>query len=158
MIISFDLDGVLFVDPRYFEIEPPLHHPFDRLYPDRLRKGTVDLIHQLKKQKFEVWVYTSSYRRERYIRWLFRHYHVKFDKIINGTRHEREVQRNKKERLPSKLPSYYRIGLHIDDEETVVKNGREYGFHVLRVSEPDPLWAEKILEEANRIRGIENNH
>ena len=158
MIISFDLDGVLFVDPRYFEIEPLLHHPFDRLYPDRLRKGTVDLIHQLKKQKFEVWVYTSSYRRERYIRWLFRHYHVKFDKIINGTRHEREVQRNKKERLPSKLPSYYRIGLHIDDEETVVKNGREYGFHVLRVSEPDPLWAEKILEEANRIRGIENNH
>ena len=158
MIISFDLDGVLFVDPRYFEIEPPLHHPFDRLYPDRLRKGTVDLIHQLKKQKFEVWVYTSSYRRERYIRWLFRHYHVKFDKIINGTRHEREVQRNKKERLPSKLPSYYRIGLHIDDEETVVKNGREYGFHVLRVSEPDPLWAEKVLEEANRIRGIENSH
>ena len=158
MIISFDLDGVLFVDPEKFEIEPPLPHPFDRLYPDRLRKGTVNLIHQLKKQKFEVWVYTSSYRRDRYIRWLFRHYHVKFDKIINGARHEREVQRNKKERLPSKMPSYYHIALHIDDEEVVVKNGRDYGFHVFRVSEPDPFWAEKVLQEAIRIREIENRH
>ena len=155
MIISFDLDGVLFVDPETYEIEPPLAYPLSRLYPDRLRKGTVDLIHRLKEQKFQVWVYTSSYRRERSIRWLFRHYHVKFDKIINGFRHDREVQKDKKLRLPSKLPNIYRISLHIDDEETVVRNGKEYGFHVLRVSEPDPLWSEKVLQEANRLRAIE---
>ena len=82
MIISFDLDGVLFVDPVKYEIEPPLHRPFDRFYPDRLRKGTVDLIHRLKEQKYQVWVYTSSYRRERYIKWLFRHYQVKFENIL----------------------------------------------------------------------------
>ncbi len=86
-----------------------------------------DGIYLPKEQKFKIWVYTSSYRRERYIRWLFRHYHIKFDKIINGTRHDQEVQRNKKIRLPSKLPSYYRISLHIDDEPSVVKNGKEYG-------------------------------
>lgn len=152
MIISFDLDGVLFVNPDRYEIEPPLRYPLSRFYPDRLRKGTVELIHRLREQKFKVWVYTSSYRGERYIRWLFRHYGVKFDKIINGTRHDREVQRDRKQRLPSKMPNFYRISLHIDDEDSVVKNGREYGFNVLRVSEPDPLWAEKVLQEANRIR------
>ena len=156
MIISFDLDGVLFVNPDHYEIETPLPYPLSRFYPDRLRKGTVDLIHRLKKQNFQVWVYTSSYRRERYIRWLFRHYHVKFDKIINGYVHDREIQRDKKNRLPSKLPNYYRISLHIDDEETVVKNGYTYGFRVLRVSDPDPFWAEKILQEANRIREIKD--
>ncbi len=155
MIISFDLDGVLFVDPGTCEIEPPLAWPLGRLYPDRLRKGTVDLIRRLKEQKFEVWVYTSSYRRERYIRWLFLHYHIKFDRIINGTRHDREVQRDKKLRLPSKLPNFYRISLHIDDEDTVVRNGRLYGFHVLQVSGPDPLWAEKVLKEADRIRNMQ---
>ena len=155
MIISFDLDGVLFVDPNKCEIEPPLHHPFDRLYPDRLRKGTVDLIHRLKEQKIKVWVYTSSFRRERYIRWLFRHYHVKFDRIINGTRHEREVQRDKKQRLPSKMPGYYRISLHIDDEDTVVQNGKDYGFRVFQVSGPDPLWAEKVFPEAKKIQDLE---
>ncbi len=157
MIISFDLDGVLFVNPTYYEIEPPLIRPFDRLYPDRLRKGTVDLIHTLREQNYTVWVYTSSYRRERYIKGLFWHYHVKFDRIINATIHEKLVQRDKKIRLPSKLPSYFHISLHIDDEDTVVQNGYSYGFHVLKVSEPDPLWVEKILREANRIRGIENN-
>ena len=154
MIISFDLDGVLFVDPEKYEIEPPLRPPFDRFYPDRLRKGAVDLIHRLQKENFKVWVYTSSYRRERYIRWLFRHYHVKFDKIINGTRHDKEVQRDRKFRLPSKMPNYYQISLHIDDEESVVKNGQFYGFRVFRVSDPDPLWAEKILNEAKKIRGL----
>ena len=155
MIISFDLDGVLFVDPVKYEIEPPLRRPFDRFYPDRLRKGTVELIHRLQDEKFKVWVYTSSYRRERYIRWLFRHYNVSFDRIINGFVHEKEVQRNRKQLLPSKLPNFYRISLHIDDEEAVVKNGKAYGFHVLRVSDPDPLWAEKVYQEAVRIREIE---
>ena len=155
MIISFDLDGVLFVDPKYYEIEPPLIRPLDRLFPDRLRKGTVDLIHRLQSENYKVWVYTSSYRRERYIKWLFWNYHVKFDKIINGTRHDKEVQRNRILRLPSKMPNFYQISLHIDDEESVVQNGKAYGFHVLRVSEPDPLWTEKILEEAARIRSME---
>ena len=155
MIISFDLDGVLFVDPEVCEVEPPLVFPLNCLYPDRLRKGTVDLIHRLKEQKFDVWVYTSSYRRERYIKGIFRNYHVKFDQIINGTRHEKEVQKDKKLRLPLKMPGFYRIALHIDDEESVVRNGRDYGFHVLRVSGPDPLWAEKVLEEANRLRNLE---
>ena len=155
MIISFDLDGVLFVDPEICEIEPPLVYPLSRLFPDRLRKGTVDLIHRLKEQKFEVWIYTSSYRRERYIKCIFWNYHVKFDRIINGFRHDREVQRDKKLRLPSKLPNFYRITLHIDDEDSVVRNGKEYGFSVLRVSGPDPLWAERVLAEANRLREIE---
>ena len=155
MIISFDLDGVLFVDPKYYEIEPPLIRPLDRLFPDRLRKGTVDLIHRLQSENYKVWVYTSSYRRERYIKWLFWNYHVKFDKIINGFRHDKEVQKNRILRLPSKMPNFYQISLHIDDEESVVQNGKAYGFHVLRVSEPDPLWAEKILEEAGRVRSME---
>ena len=133
MIISFDLDGVLFVDPKICETEPPLIYPLSRLYPDRLRKGTVDLIHRLKEMKFQVWVYTSSYRRERYIKGIFWHYHVKFDRIINAARHER------------------------DDEEVVARNGKDYGFSVLLVSGPDPLWAERILAEANRLRDIQRS-
>lgn len=153
--ISFDLDGVLFVNPDRIETEPPLPRPLMRLYPDHLRKGTIQLIHTLQKQKFEVWVYTSSYRRELYIQALFWHYGIKFDHIINGYRHDKEVQKDRNERLPSKLPNYYRISLHIDDEDTVVTNGIQYGFHVWRVREQDPLWAEKILKEANRIRDNE---
>ena len=53
------------------------------------------------------------------------------------------------------MPAKYQISLHIDDDEIVVKNGKTYGFRVLRINEPDPEWAEKVLKEANRVREIE---
>ena len=152
MIISFDLDGVLFLNPDTIETEPPLRRPLDRFYPDRLRKGTVKLIHDLQARGFIVWIYTSSYRREFYLRRLFRHYRVKFSRIVNADRHNREVQEHSKVKLPSKLPTWYHISLHIDDEEYVVKEGKSYGFRVLQISGPDPLWAEKVLAEAERVR------
>lgn len=157
MKISFDLDEVLFVDPKTFETEPPLRFPLNRLFIERLRKGTVDLIHELQKQGFEVWVYTSSFRADVYIKTLFRHYGVKFDGIINGYRHMDEVQKNRKEVMPQKMPGFYRISLHVDDEDAIIANGRTYGFKVLRVCEPDEHWAEKVIAEANRIRKLEQD-
>ena len=154
MIISFDLDGVLFVDPQEVKTEPPLNPVLMLFFPDHLREGTVRLINRLRKDDYAVWVYTSSYRSEFYIRMLFRLYRVKFDHIVNGFRHDREVQRNKKERLPAKLPNFYHIPLHIDDEESVLRHGKEYGFHVLQISGPDPQWTEKILNEAGRLRKL----
>ena len=152
MKISFDLDEVLFVDPDTFETEPPLKFPLNRVFTERLRKGTVDLIHELQAQGFEVWVYTSSFRADVYIRNLFRHYGIKFNGIINGYRHIKEVQRDRSEVLPQKMPGFYRISLHVDDEEAIITNGRTYGFKVLKVCEPDEHWAEKVIAEANRIR------
>lgn len=155
MKISFDLDGVLFVDPNNYETEPPLPSPLNLMYPDRLRKGTVQLIHDLQNQGFEVLVYTSSYRSELYIRALFWHYQIKFDEIINADKHNKEIQSRSTVQLPSKMPAQYQISLHIDDDGIVVNSGRAYGFRVLCINEPDPEWAEKILKEANRIREIE---
>ena len=66
MRVSFDLDEVLFVDPKKYEIEEPLRGLAGMLFKERLRKGTVKLIHELQKRGFEVWIYTSSFRSERY--------------------------------------------------------------------------------------------
>ena len=97
MKISFDLDDVLFVDPKEMETEPPLRFPFNRMYKERLRKGTVDLIKELQNRGFEVLVYTSSLRSIPYIRSLFKHYKVSFSDIINRERHLREVQRGRRQ-------------------------------------------------------------
>ena len=155
MRISFDLDDVLFVSPEKFETEPPPRAPFDRFFPERLRKGTPELIRTLQKEGFEVWVYTSSYRSERYLRALFSRYGIHFDGIVNAQRHLREVQRDKKQILPQKMPGYYRISLHVDDEDVIHENGKRYGFRTICIREPDPQWGEKVLKEANRIRKLE---
>ena len=64
MRVSFDLDEVLFVSPDLCKTEPELHFPWNRIYKERLRLGTPELINSLQKMGYEVWVYTSSFRSE----------------------------------------------------------------------------------------------
>ena len=154
MRISFDLDETLFVPPKTHQVEPPLPAPFNLLYKERLRKGTVALIHRLQDAGFQVWVYTSSFRSPRYIRGLFRCYHVRFDGIINGEMHQQCVQRNKPYPMPTKMPNFFQIALHVDDEDCIVQNGRVHGFHVLQVGPDDSDWADKVMAEAFRIQKL----
>ena len=152
MRVSFDLDEVLFVSPETHKTEPQLPFPLRNIYRERLRLGTPELIWELQIQGYEVWIYTSSFRPEGYIRRLFRNYGIRFDQIVNAPRHLKEVQRQHAQTLPQKIPSYYRIQLHIDDEDVICQHGREMGFRVLKVCDPDDQWAEKVLAEARRIR------
>lgn len=156
MRVSFDLDEVLFVSPVTHKTEPALVFPLNRIFKERLRLGTPELIGRLQKMGFEVWVYTSSFRTERYIRTLFRLYGVRFDGIVNGTRHLKEVQRNNKTVLPQKLPNHYRISLHVDDETVICTLGRQYGFRTYQLDAQDDDWKEKIIARAEEIRKLDN--
>lgn len=152
MRVSFDLDEVLFVNPATHKTEPPLPFPLSEMFRERLRLGTPELIRSLQEMGYEVWVYTSSFRSEWYIRTLFKCYGVKFDGIINAERHLREVQRDRKERLPQKLPNYYRISLHVDDETVVATYGKSFGFDVYQLDAQDDDWKEKVIARAEQIR------
>ena len=156
MRVSFDLDEVLFVNPETHKTEPPLRAPLNRFFRERLRKGTPELIRQLQALGYEVWVYTSSFRSERYIRTLFRLYGIRFDGIVNGTRHMKEVQRNSRITLPQKMPSRYRISLHVDDEEVICTAAGQYGFRAYQLNAQDDDWKEKIIQRAEQVKKIEN--
>lgn len=149
--ISFDLDEVLFVSPATHKTEPMLPFPLNKIFIERVRLGAPKLIKELQARGYEVWIYTSSYRTERYIRTLFRCYGVKLHEVVNAQRHLKEVQRDKKETLPQKLPNRYRISLHIDDEEVVVSYGKAYGFDVFQLEAQDDDWEAKILDRMKKI-------
>ena len=152
MRVSFDLDEVLFVSPETHKTEPPLFFPLNRIFTERLRLGTPELIRQLQHMDYEVWVYTSSFRSERYIRLLFRLYGVRFDGIVNAQRHLKEVQGTNKTVYPQKMPTRYRISLHVDDEEVICSSAGQYGFQAYRLDAQDDDWKEKILLRAEQIR------
>ena len=155
MRISFDLDEVLFVSPNTHKPEPELRFPLNRIYKERLRLGTPSLINKLQSMGYEVWVYTSSFRSERYIKTLFWLYGVRFDGIVNGTRHLKEVQRDHKTVLPQKLPNHYRISLHVDDESVICTLGPQYGFRTYQLEAQDDDWKEKIIARAEEIRKMD---
>lgn len=155
MIVSFDLDDTLFVSEKTHKVEPALRFPLCLIYRERLRAGTIALMKNIRAQHIGLWVYTTSYRSERYIRGLFRCYGIRLDKVINGETHAREVQAERTEGMPSKYPSKYRIDLHVDDDVSVLENGRLYGFRVHLVGAQDDLWAEQIQKEIDRIRALQ---
>ena len=152
MRVSFDLDEVLFVSPKTHKTEPPPRFPFDRIFKERLRLGTPDLIRSLQALGYEVWVYTSSFRSDAYIRGLFRCYGVRFDGIVNGDRHMREVQARSKTILPQKMPARYHIALHVDDESVICSGALPNGFEAYQLDAQDDDWKDKIIERADRIR------
>ena len=152
MIVSFDLDDTLFVSEEKFKTEPAPRFPLSLIYKERLRAGAPGLMNYIRGQGIALWIYTTSYRSERYIRGLFRCYGVKLDNVINGAKHAKEVQANHAEGMPSKYPSKYRIDLHIDDDISVYQNGKTYGFNVFLVGGQDDDWAEKIKNEIERIK------
>ena len=154
MRVSFDLDEVLFVSPQTHKTEKPPIFPLNKIFRERLRLGTPELIHELQRLGFEVWIYTSSYRSEDYIKQLFRCYKVHFDGIVNAQRHQREVQRNRTTILPQKIPSHYRISLHVDDETVICSLGRQYGYHAYQLEADDDNWKEKIIAQAIHIKNM----
>ena len=158
MRISFDLDDTLFVSEKKFNTERAPRFPFNLLYKERLRQGTVGLMEKLRDAGIEVWIYTTSFRSERYIRALFALYGIRPDAVVNGERHAREVQGRRREAMPSKYPSKYKIDLHIDDDVSVLQNGGTYGCRVLIVGEQDDAWTEKILREIEKIQAIKQRN
>lgn len=158
MRVSFDLDDTLFVDPEKFKTEKALIFPLRCIFRERLRLGAVGLFRYLREHDIEAWIYTTSYRSERYIRGLFFCYGIRLCEVVNGARHAEEVQRNSHEGLPSKYPSKYRIDLHIDDDISVKQNGDTYGFRVLIVGEDDDMWTEKIISKIEQIDKSRKEH
>lgn len=152
MIVSFDLDETLFVPEKGFKTEPELKFPMNVIYKEKLRLGTVELMKYIREQNIQLWIYTESYRSERYIRGLFRCYGIMLDNVINGQRHTADVQANRAESMPSKYPSKYHIDLHIDDDASVAKNGKIYGFRVFIVRDQDDEWTVKVKKEIERIK------
>lgn len=157
MIVSFDLDDTLFIDPNKYPAEKALRFPYKLIYKERLRFGSIELLSKIKENGIQLWIYTTSFRSEKYIYLLFSHYGIKIDKIINGERHQREVQSTKKEPMPSKYPSKYRISLHIDDDISVVQNGIRYGFRVFLLEQNNKNWVNDIWYEIEKIRKISSN-
>jgi hypothetical protein len=140
MRISFDVDDTLVCDSSV-PTEQPGRWWSRCWYREPLRRGTQDLMKELLAGGHELWIYTTSYRPERYLRAWFRSLGVPLGGVVNQHRHERVVGT----RGPSKYPPAFGIDLHVDDSEGVGAEGKRHGFEVVVVSPADLDWAARVL-------------
>jgi hypothetical protein len=155
MRISFDIDETLVCRDPGTPIEvgfaPAILH---RWFGEPLRKGSIFLIKELRRQGCSIWIYTTSVRTSFYIRrWLFL-YGIRIDGIVNDERHRHQMVGSKLAHIPSKYPPAFGIDLHVDDSEGVRMEGDEHGFEVVIVRPYDEQWTQKVLEAVTRTKTV----
>jgi hypothetical protein len=141
MRISFDIDDTLVCDSSV-PVEQFVPRWRRWWYPERLRRGTRDLLRQLLDRRHQVWIYTTSYRSTRYLRGWFGSIGIPISGVVNQHHHERVVGRQG----PSKYPPAFGIDLHVDDSEGVAIEGRRHRFRVVVVTPGDADWTVRVLE------------
>ena len=145
MRISFDIDDTLVCDASVPD-EQFVPRWKQWWYPERLRRGTRDLMRELNVRRHQVWIYTTSYRSTRYLGGWFGSFGISISGVVNQQRHERVVGRQG----PSKYPPAFGIHLLVDDLEGVRMEGEHFGFRVVRVAPEDEGWAARVLAEVDR--------
>lgn len=141
MRISFDIDDTLVCDPSV-PTEQVVPHWRRWWYRERLRRGTRELMRALLQRRCQIWVYTTSFRSDAYLRGWFKSFGVPLRGVVNQSRHDQVVGRQG----PSKFPPAFGIDLHVDDSEGVGLEGERHRFAVVVVSPKDLEWTRRVLE------------
>lgn len=147
MIVSFDLDDTLI--SKKFELEKvSLFQRF--LGIESIRKGTINLFQEIKEQKHDIFIYTTSYRSELRIKWTFYSYGIPVDFVINQQKHQKIIQNTGI--YCSKFPPIFHIDVHVDDSIGVEMEGEKYGFKTIIISETDKNWIQTVLNRINLMK------
>ena len=146
MRISFDLDHTL-VLPGKMGREGSEGKLFSG---EILRKGTIGLLKDLSRDH-ELWIYTTSYRKQWILKFSFWLKGVKIRKVINERTHQKMIKHYNHSIQPSKYPKHYEIDVHIDDSIGVLKEGSMFGFRVIQVDPEDYSWTETIKREVVKM-------
>ncbi len=118
MRLSFDLNDTLVVYDPSVPTEQVVPWRWRWRYREPLRRGTQAVLHALRAQAHDLWIYTTSDRPAGYVRGWFRSIGVPVT-VVNRERHERIVDRAG----PSKLPRAFGIDLHFDHSWGVAEEG-----------------------------------
>ena len=153
MRISFDLDDTLICYGAGVPSEPPLPLLLRWLVGDEpLRLGTHALMTELRARGWEMWIYTTSYRRPAQVRRWLRFHGVAVADVINQDTHEAVLRDRIDGYRPTKYPPAFGIDLHVDDSDGVRIEGEQHGFSVVVVRPDDRDWTEKVLAAVTAIK------
>ncbi len=145
MRIAFDLDDTLIPTTTQFSVgSRKLGFPASLLFKEELRLGAPELLRKLSLEH-ELWIYTTSLRKEAYVKAWFKLWGVKIAYVINQTKHKEAVSGNSMYSRFSKSPKFYDIDLLVDDLPGVEIECNQQGSNSVIVSPDDDEWAQKIL-------------
>ncbi|MBL0263143.1 MAG: HAD family hydrolase [Leptospiraceae bacterium] len=146
--VAFDLDDTLILPNSEFTEEISQYKLLTKIFKaENLRLGTKEIFHFFEKENCERWIYTTSYRSVKYIKWLFLVHGIKLHGIVNQEIHNKNVSLT-----ISKYPPAFNIDILIDDSKGVLMEGNQNNFQVIQIDPNDLNWVEKIKRDYLRIK------
>ena len=112
-LVALDLDEVILCGEDE-SAEKRLPQPFNRIFPERIRKGMPDLIRFFSEQGLDIWVYSAEYRSWQFVQRLLRHYGAPVTGVITGTARKGGPSPEEKKELQKMMESKYSLTLHVD--------------------------------------------
>lgn len=149
MNISFDLDSTLI--PNGIEFETEKRSRLAKLLGiEEIRKGTPELMNELKNEGHNIHIYTTSFRTKRKIRRTFKYYGITVDRVVNQT--ENQLLLSSKKITASKFPPVFGFDVHIDDSIGVGIESENHNFKAIIIEPNDKNWTKTIRKELNTLR------
>ena len=144
--VTLDLDEVVFMTDGDSAAEKALTFPLNKLYAERLRRGVPALFHFIKKQGYDIWVYTARYYSPEYIQKLFRHYRVRVDGVVTGTERKAQISKAEKRNLEALISKQYPQTIHIDGRSLLCTCSTTKKYEVFPLSGDPFTWSQETME------------
>lgn len=144
--VTLDLDEVVFQTEPGGEVEKALPFPLNRRYNERLRRGIPALFHYLKKQGYDIWVYSSEYHSMDHIRRYFSFYHAYVDGVVTGMARKSLAGKEDRKRMEAMIASQYTQTIHIDRGSLVRVNRETKAFDEYALTGNPATWSQEIME------------
>ncbi len=145
---TFDLDEVIFQNPK--GNSPDKKSPFI-IQKKRMRKGVPALFSFLKKNGYDIWVYSANYYSIDDVHRFFKRYSVNVDGIITGMK--KKKSQSSPAAVENMIADKYSTTLHIDNELLLVTHKGSTEFEEKQISCDPDEWSKEVitaLEDLNK--------
>ena len=149
--VTLDLDEVVFCPEDFPSCEKPLPRLLRKRYKERVRLGIPALFQFLKRQGYDVWVYTARYYSVNYLRQFFFHYRCPVAGFITGIGRKGPAGVDMKQQLESMFEEKYLSTLHIDQQLVLRTITGAAGFSDWPLTNSDSRWSGEVMDIVQKI-------
>ena len=149
--VTLDLDEVVFCPEDFPLCEKPLPYLLRKRYKERVRLGIPALFQYLKRQGYDVWVYTARYYSVNYLRQFFFHYRCPVTGFVTGIDRKGPAGVDMKQQLENMFEEKYLSTLHIDQQMVLRTVTGSAGFTDWPLTYSDSRWSGEVMDIVQKI-------
>ncbi len=146
-----DLDETVFRTENDPYLEQPLSFLLSRHFKERLRLGIPSLFATLKRNGYDIWIYTANYYSLKYLQYYFKHYGITVTGIVTGTSRKGPAGTDTRKELEKRLSSVYKTTAHIDSKSVMRITAGSGDFEEFRLSGDEKTWPQEVADAFSRM-------